>query len=116
MRAAVRRAAPVSPFPHRVRMPPKEGRLSREAFTLLFKEGSRRSVGPLKLVEGPNSSSPKVAVAVPKSVYKKAHDRNALKRALYRALCSIPLSRDTIVLVRSPLSRIKAQELLTKAF
>lgn len=58
---------------------------------LLFKKGSWKTCGPLRIVslnldkkpqEGLNLSRPKVGVSTPKRNFKKAVDRNRIKRLL----------------------------------
>lgn len=63
-------------------MPPKHQRLSVANFTAFFKRGRRFSGTYVTLIYTPHDSFA-VAVVVGKKVYKRAVDRNRLRRQLY---------------------------------
>lgn len=60
-------------------------RLSRAAFTTVFKSGVRYQTPALTLIYSP-SPTRQVSVVVGKKVYKNAIDRNRLRRRLYDAI------------------------------
>ncbi len=96
-------------------MLPKERRLSRAEFSSLFASGEKRTAGPFRLIVGEHSPHTKAAVVVPKTTVRRAHERNKLKRAAYRALAHATFSRDTIVIVRAALTPSQLYEALTRA-
>lgn len=70
----------------------KDERLhKRGEFELLFKKGKKTSAFPLRLIylvkdaEGHNETPIKCAFSVPKRIFKKAVDRNLIKRKMREA-------------------------------
>lgn len=69
-------------------MLPKKNRADRKMIEKVFKEGKSLSLVNLsfKFVVSPLSNTPKISIIVPKTVAKKAVDRNSLRRKGYLAL------------------------------
>lgn len=63
-------------------MLPKEKRLTRDEFSRFFVSGKRTHAPAFQIIYTPSPAT-KVAVVVGKKVYKKAVDRNQLRRQLY---------------------------------
>lgn len=64
---------------------------SKKTIDALFQEGQRLNVYPLhltyQLIDQPNSKAPfQVVTSVPKRQFKRAHDRNYIKRLLRESL------------------------------
>lgn len=66
-------------------MLPKEKRLTRDEFSRFFVSGKRTHTPAFQIIYTPSPIT-KVAVVVGKKVYKKAVDRNRLRRQLYHIM------------------------------
>lgn len=98
-------------------MLPKKERLTRDQFSRSFSVGKRIHLPYLQLIVDSTSESFHGSVVVSKKVYKKATDRNALRRKLY-AIMSVfykqNISKATCIIIVKPnikeISRLKLSE------
>jgi len=74
-------------------MLPKQHRLARSDYDLVFKKGRRQRGKNFGLIVLPadKDESCKIGIVVTKKVHKKAVDRNKLKRQIRNTINSLPL-------------------------
>lgn len=85
-------------------MLPKQYRLSRTNFNLVYKHGRRfrgKTFGLIVLASKDKSEDSKIGIVVSSKVFKKAADRNKLKRQirgiLVNMLSSLPLGQKIVL-------------------
>lgn len=71
-------------------MLPKKKRVTKEVFSSIMKDG-KTTYSPLFSLRFLVNKDSGFACVVPKAVFKKAHDRNSLRRKGYNALREMPL-------------------------
>ena len=98
-------------------MLPQKERLSRELFNRSFSVGKRIHLPYLQLIVDSTSSSFHGSVVVSKKVYKKATDRNKLRRQLYAIMSTFyreHVSKATCIIIVKPnikeVPRLKIRE------
>ncbi len=82
----------------------KQERLTKQAFDRSFSLGKRLHTKELQLIYHPSPAF-QAAVVVGKKVYKKAVDRNRLRRQLYATLSDVRAERGfvgTVIVVAKP--------------
>jgi len=95
----------------------KTKRLTTKEFQEVFQKGKRVS-SPLFLVSYLDIKKTKVAVSIPKKIYKKAIDRNYIKRIIFECLKKqdIPTSYGLVIVIRKKLDNITHKELCCELY
>jgi ribonuclease P protein component len=98
-------------------MLPQKERLTRELFNQSFSVGKRIHLPYLQLIVDDTSNSFHGSVVVSKKVYKKATDRNKLRRQLYAIMSvfyKLNVSKATCIIIVKPnikdISSLKIRE------
>ncbi len=93
-------------------MPPKSQRLNRASFNVYFKSGARRNTPHLTVIFKETNET-KTAVVVSKKVFKKAHERNRLRRRIYACLGKLqPSGMVCIVIAKPAINKLTKKNLL----